>query len=126
MRICMVFPKTTMFENPMVYPPLGLFIIKAVLQQHGHKVDYFDMSEFKLETDGSRTIVRDNPPLGYDLYMIGGTSPQAQEIIRLAKYIRENDGVVIAGGPHVTNNAGSATAVGGLAITTSVDKIDPI
>src|SRR3989344_7283774 len=111
MRICMVFPKTTMFENPMVYPPLGLFVIKAVLQQHGHKVDYFDMSEFTLE-NGTKTIKRENPPLGYDVYMIGGTSPQAQEIIRLTRYLRENNCLVIAGGPHVTNNAGPATSIG--------------
>src|SRR3989344_162298 len=125
MRICMVFPKTTMFENPMVYPPLGLFVIKAVLQQQGHRVDYFDMSEFKLGTDGSRTIVRDNPPLGYDAYMIGGTSPQAKEIIRLGRYLRENNCLVIGGGPHVTNNAGPATSMG-LPLISPGQNTDPV
>ncbi len=124
MRICIVFPKTTMFENPMVYPPLGLFIIKAVLQQHGHQVDYFDMSEFSIDENGGKAVKRENPPLGYDLYMVGGTSPQAQEIIRLAKYLRERNCLVIGGGPHVTNNAGPATTVD-LPIVSSSQDLDP-
>ncbi len=114
-----------MFENPMVYPPLGLFVIKAVLQEHGHSVDYFDMSEFTVETDGTRITKRENPPLGYDAYMIGGTSPQAQEIMRLARFLRDNDCLVIGGGPHVTNNAGPATTTG-LSIVSSVENIDSI
>ena len=121
----MVFPKTTMFENPMVYPPLGLFTIKAVLQRHGHNVDFFDMSEFCV-VDGAKKIKRENPPLGYDLYMIGGTSPQAQEIIRLGKYLRSHGCLVMAGGPHVTNNAGPALATGAMSITGPVDNIDPV
>lgn len=121
MRIGMVFPKTTMFENPMVYPPLGLFIIKAVLEKHGHQVDYFDMSEFSKDNYGHKIIKRENPPLGYDLYLVGGTSPQAQEIIRIGKYLREHNHLVIGGGPHVTNNAGPAT-IGSL----TVGATDPV
>ena len=60
MRICMVFPKTTMFENPMVYPPLGLFIIKSVLQQHGHQIDYFDMSEASDNESGQKVKLYDS------------------------------------------------------------------
>ena len=125
MRICMIFPKTTMFEHPMVYPPLGLFILKAILQNHGHHVDYVDMSEFSIDENGKKIAKRENPPLGYDLYMVGGTSPQTQEIIRLGKYLRKNNCLVIAGGPHVTNNAGLATVFGLLATAPSAN-LDPV
>lgn len=121
----MVFPKTTMFENPMVYPPLGLFIIKSVLQERGHQVDYFDMSEFGSDANSVKRIRRENPPLGYDLYMIGGTSPQAQEIIRMGRYLRNHGCMVMAGGPHVTNNAGPASATG-ISIASSSQNIDPV
>lgn len=128
MRICAVFPKTTIFENPMVYPPLGLFWIMAVLKEHNHEVSFVDMSETTVGMDGEKIIKYENPPLDYDVYMISGTSPQAREIIRLACFLKENGKLVIGGGPYVTNNAGKAVSERDLIQDVNYGKIvaDPI
>ncbi len=113
MRICLIFPETTYFEDPMVFPPLGLFYIKAMLKERGHEVDFFDLSEYDIQTDGKRVRQHLNPPTsGYDAYLVSGTSPQASEIRRLGRYLRKHGCFTIAGGPHVTNYAGAPTLFG--------------
>lgn len=115
MKVLLIFPETTVFEDPMVFPPLGLFYIRAVLESHGYEVDYIDMSEYDVGADGQRTKKYVDPPSsGYDAYLVSGTSPQACEIRRLGKYLRERGCATIVGGPHVTNYAGPVTVRGGL------------
>jgi anaerobic magnesium-protoporphyrin IX monomethyl ester cyclase len=108
----LIFPETTIFEDPMVFPPLGLFYLRSALEQQGHEVDYVDMSEY-IEEDGVRTKKYANPPSsGYDAYLVSGTTPQAREIRRLGKYLRERGCLTILGGPHATNYAGPITVTG--------------
>ena len=57
---------------------------------------------------GTRTITRADIPLDCDAYLIGGTSPQTQDIIALGTYLRARGKLLIGGGPHVSNNAGKA------------------
>ena len=123
MRVCVIFPKTTIFENPMVYPPLGLFWLIAVLKKQGQNVTFIDMSETITDHGGGVTIKYENPPLDFDIYLIGGTSPQAQEIIRVAKFLKDNGKFVIGGGPHITNNAGRAVSEADLISTVKLGAI---
>lgn len=112
MRILLIFPETTIFEDPMVFPPLGLFYLRAVLEEQGHEVAYVDMSEYDV-VDGTRIKRRINPPAtGYDVYLVSGTSPQSREIRRIGAYLRERGCVTVVGGPHVTNYAGPLTVPG--------------
>ena len=115
MKICLIFPETTFFEDPMVFPPLGLFYLRAVLQKQGHQVDFVDLSEYDVRADGRRVPHHLNPPhSGYDLHLVSGTSPQAREIRRIGRYLQRHGCVTIAGGPHVTNYAGAPTPQGTL------------
>lgn len=125
MKICLIFPKTTIFEDPMVFPPLGLFYLKAALQGQGHEVDYVDMSEYQIDATGARVAKREVPPSsGYDAYLVSGTSPQAREIRRLGAYLRERGCTTIVGGPHVTNYAGPVTSGPGIPIIGETEPID--
>lgn len=126
MRVCLIFPETTVFEDPMVFPPLGLFYLRAVLQQAGHEVDYVDMSEYEVGADGTRVKKHIDPPsVGYDAYLVSGTSPQAREIRRLGNYLKERSCATIAGGPHVSNYAGPVVLPGQSPVTdeSPVDKV---
>lgn len=125
-KICLVFPETTIFEDPMVFPPLGLFYLSAVLKSQGHEVDYVDMSEYEQDATGVRVKKYTDPPSsGYDVYLVSGTSPQAREIRRLGKYLRERGCITIVGGPHVTNYAGPVTVLGELSVHSDTEPLDP-
>ena len=75
MRICLIFPKSTFLEDPMVFPPLGLWWLWSVLEQDGHEVSFIDMSENNLQPQ--------DVPHGFDAYLVSGTSPQGREIRKL-------------------------------------------
>lgn len=109
----------------MVFPPLGLFYLRAVLQAQGHEVDYVDMSEYDTTATGARVKKFTTPPSSdYDAYLISGTSPQAREIRRLVKYLRKRDCITIVGGPHVTNYAGPVTVPGELPAHSGSEPVD--
>lgn len=117
MKACLIFVRTTVFEDPMVFAPLGLFSIRAVLEENGHVVEYIDMSEYERADDGTKIDRYPNVsslPLSHDVYFISGTSPQAQEIRKVAKYLKGQGKSVIVGGPHATNYAGGATPLLGI------------
>jgi len=119
LNILLIFPKTTIFEDPMVFPPLGLFYLRAVLEARGHHVEYVDMSEYETK-GGVRTKKRLHPPTsGYDVYLVSGTTPQAREIRRLGKELREHGCLTIVGGPHATNYAGPVTPPRGQELPTA-------
>lgn len=95
MRICLIFPKSTFLEDPMVFPPLGLWWLWSILEQAGHKVSFIDMSENNLEP---RDI-----PHGFDVYLVSGTSPQGREIRKLGLEFQRRGVPAVLGGPHATN-----------------------
>ena len=95
MRICLIFPKSTFLEDPMVFPPLGLWWLWSVLEQTGHEVSFVDMSEHNLEP---RDI-----PRGFDAYLVSGTSPQGREIRKLGVEFQRRGAPAVLGGPHATN-----------------------
>lgn len=106
----------------MVFPPLGLFYLRAVLEKEGHDVAFIDMSEYDSEMDDRYPNV-ESLPLCYDVYFVSGTSPQAREIRKIGKYLKEQGKLTVVGGPHATNYAGSVTC-GGLEMASGLST-DP-
>ena len=95
MRLCLIFPKSTFLEDPMVFPPLGLWWLWSVLEKEGHDVSFIDMSERSLEPG--------DIPHGFDAYLVSGTSPQGREIRKLGMEFQRRGVPAILGGPHATN-----------------------
>jgi len=95
MRVCLIFPKSTFLEDPMVFPPLGLWWLWSVLEQAGHEVGFVDMSEHNLEPE--------DIPNDFDAYMVSGTSPQGREIRKLGVEFQRRGVPAVLGGPHATN-----------------------
>ena len=79
----------------MVFPPLGLWWLWAVLESAGHEVSFIDMSEHSLEPK--------DIPYGFDAYLVSGTSPQGREIRKLGVEFHRRGAPAILGGPHATN-----------------------
>lgn len=94
MRICLVWPKSTFLEDPMVYPPLGLWYLWSLLEQMGYAVAYRDMSEDVL------------PLEDYDIYLVSATSPQISEVKRIGKVLGEHGKRAILGGSHAMTHDG--------------------
>lgn len=86
MKIALIWPRTPFLIDPFVHPPLGLWYLWSVLEQYGHKVEFFDLNA-------------DPIPMGFDVYLVSGTTPQAGELKKLPKLL---DGRAIIGGPHAT------------------------
>lgn len=95
MRFCLIFPKSTFLEDPMVFPPLGLWGLWSVLQEAGHEASFIDMSEHNLEPK--------DIPHDFDAYLVSGTSPQGREIRKLGVEFQKRGVPAILGGPHATN-----------------------
>ncbi len=95
MRVCLIFPQSTFLEDPMVFPPLGLWWLWSVLEQSGHAVSFIDMSEHNLKPQ--------DIPHGFDVYMVSGTSPQGREIRKLGREFQWRGVPAVLGGPHATN-----------------------
>ncbi len=119
MRILQIFVKNTVFEKPMAFLPLGLAYIRSALCERGYDVDFIDMSEYDEDSQGKHIDRYPDVsyiPLDYDLYLVSGTSPQASEIRKVGRYLKEKGKPAIAGGPHVTNYAGPETPRGSLMV----------
>jgi radical SAM superfamily enzyme YgiQ (UPF0313 family) len=94
MRLCLVWPKSTFLIDPMVFPPLGLWYVWSLLEGMGHEVAYRDLAE-------------DDLPLeGYDAYLVSGTSPQAYEIRKIGRILRDHGKRAILGGSHAGTHSG--------------------
>jgi anaerobic magnesium-protoporphyrin IX monomethyl ester cyclase len=89
MKIALIWPKSTFLENPMVFPPLGLWYVWTILEEMG-QVSYIDTS-----VDDYQEIPES------DYYFVSGTSSQLLEIRRILKWVKANrDGITVLGGPH--------------------------
>jgi radical SAM superfamily enzyme YgiQ (UPF0313 family) len=104
MRICLIWPKSTFLENPMVYPPLGLWYLWRLLEEMGHQVAYRDLSQDQV------------PLTDYDLYMVSGTSPQMHDIRRVGALMREHGKFGILGGSHATTHPGEESLALGYSV----------
>ena len=90
MKLCLIWPRSTFLIDPKVMPPLGLFYLLAALRPD-HDCTFYDANNGGEIPDA-------------DAYLVSGTSPQAADMRRLAKILKErNPGAsLIAGGPHAT------------------------
>lgn len=93
MKIALIWPKSTFLIDPMVYPPLGLWYVRAALEAAGHSTDYFDLDVDELPTSG------------YDQYWVSGTTPQASELKRVGRELTENFCPAVLGGVHTWKHA---------------------
>ncbi len=106
MRVLLVNPRSNFLISPMVFAPLGLWFVGAAVRKAGHEVDFIDLNEEK------------EVPLGYDAYLVTGTTPQLRSMQEVAKRVGRGP-ITIAGGPHATLQpadllkAGFRYAVGG-------------
>ncbi|MBI5147800.1 MAG: B12-binding domain-containing radical SAM protein, partial [Parcubacteria group bacterium] len=94
-KICLIFPRSTFLEDPMVFPPLGLWYLWPVLEKAGHDVDFIDMSQ--------RDLQAADLPADFDVYLVSGTSPQGMEIRKIGRELAARGVPAVLGGPHVTN-----------------------
>ncbi len=103
MKISLIWPKSTFLENPMVFPPLGLWYIWTILEEMGHEVSYIDTS-----VDDYQEIPES------DYYFVSGTSSQLLEIRRILKWVKASrNGVTVLGGSHVlTHNSEHLLLIG--------------
>ncbi len=93
-NIVLVIPENKIDADPMVYPPLGLLYIAAVLENSGHQVSIFDMRK----TDNDI----ENIPLA-DFYCFTAVTPQIVDVIRVSEYVKhELGGITILGGAHAS------------------------
>ncbi len=76
-------------------PPLGILYLAAYLRQHFYKVGVLDNNYYKFKQDRLAREMRD-----YDVIGITGTTAQYKEACEIARTAKENDKVVVAGGPH--------------------------
>lgn len=74
MKIALVMPKSTMLQDPRVWPPLGLFYLSSQLEAQGHQTDFFDLNFDELPQDGE-----------YDQMWVSTTAPQIAEAKRIAE-----------------------------------------
>jgi anaerobic magnesium-protoporphyrin IX monomethyl ester cyclase len=81
--ITLVNPRSPFLENEAVMPPLGIMYLASALQAQGIAAQIVDMG------------LGDDVPEG-DL-LVTGTTPQAEEMLRLAR-----PGYTVAGGPHAS------------------------
>lgn len=92
-RVCLLNPKSICTEDPMIYPPLGIWYVWAALERLGCEVDFVDLSEGSI-------------PLGdYDAYMVTGTAPQASEIKRIGRILKDNKKVSFLGGAYAMTHS---------------------
>ena len=88
-KILIVVPRDALDLDPMVYPPLGLLYIAAVLEKDGHEVNVFDMRK-------SNNV--ENLPEA-DFYCFTATTPQIENEIKVSKHC---NGITIIGGAHAS------------------------
>jgi radical SAM superfamily enzyme YgiQ (UPF0313 family) len=86
--IILIIPKSNTEISPLVYPPLGLLYIASMLDE----VSIYDMRENNIE------YIPDA-----EFYGFTATTPQIDDVIKSAKYLRENtDSFLFIGGPHAS------------------------
>ena len=95
MKVCLVFPRSTFLEDPMVFRRWACGICGPRWKKAGHEVDFIDMSQ--------RDLKAENLPEGFDVYLVSGTSPQGREIRKIGRELAKRGAAAVLGGPHATN-----------------------
>ncbi len=90
-KVVLVIPEDNIGAEPMVYPPLGLLYIAAVLEPY-YEVEVFDARD--------RDIY---PPMG-DIFLFTAVTPQINKVIQMAWWVSDMclGAFTVLGGPHAT------------------------
>ncbi len=93
-KVILINPSDDSAFNPLVYPPLGLLYLGAILEKIGYEVKLHDLRE---QDKGILNI-----PNG-DFYCITAVTAQIEQAIAISQHIKTNmGGFTIIGGPHAT------------------------
>jgi len=100
-KITLIVPENKTDADPMVYPPLGLLYLAAVLERDNHEIYIHDMRE---EENNIQNI-----PLT-DYYCFTAVTPQINRTIEISQHIRKEFGkFTIVGGAHASWKADTLT-----------------
>jgi len=103
MRICLISPPYKSVVKSVVgvsSPPLGLAYLASVLRKDNEvRIIDSDILDYGME-DVRRELKRFNPDI-VGITSVTPSIPQAYEVAKIAKEVRENS-IVVMGGPHVT------------------------
>lgn len=87
--------------NRMVFPPLGLAYIAAVLEQNDHTVSILDAVAVQTDEKDLKEILRKEKPNVVGLQVYTPSIYRAIEVAKLVKHEHE-DVTIVFGGPHPT------------------------
>lgn len=89
MKAALINPPRKYLIEPEAQAPMGLLYVAAILEQEGWEVQYVDLA------------FQDDIPEA-DLYGITATSADYPDAVDIAKDLKNQDGVIVLGGRHVT------------------------
>jgi len=94
-KVVLIVPKDTIDIEPLVYPPLGLLYIAAVLERQNYQTSIYDLR-----------VNNENEIPEADIYGFTAVTSQIKNIVDIAKSIKEmsNKSFTILGGPHASNS----------------------
>lgn len=78
MKVCLLFPKSTFLNNPIMWPPLGLMYLSSQLRAQGHETFFCDLNFDPMPEDGE-----------FDQLWVSSTSPQMAETKRIGEICRD-------------------------------------
>ncbi len=89
MKATLINPPRSYLIEPEAQAPMGLLYIAAVLEEEGWDVQYIDLA-FQKEIPEA------------DLYGITATSADYLDAVKIAKSLKDRDGLIVLGGRHAT------------------------
>ena len=90
--ICFVVPKSDFLINDTVMPPLGILYLSSQLKAEGYSVQCLDFA-----------LGHTKEMIDSDIVGVSFTTPQRNSAYELARQLRSEGKIVIAGGPHPTH-----------------------
>lgn len=91
-RTLLIIPPGDFLMDQKVFPYLGILVIAKILKDRGEYVEVLDMSNQK-----DLTV-----PRGFTHYGITCLTPNMPRIKKICQNIKDNGGIIILGGPHIT------------------------
>jgi radical SAM superfamily enzyme YgiQ (UPF0313 family) len=92
--ITLIFPSSPFLINEQVFPPLGILYLAGLLRDWGYKPQVIDLAACDLQ---------DPVKVEADIVGISLTTPQRDQAYRIAKQLKKEGKVLIAGGAHATH-----------------------
>jgi radical SAM superfamily enzyme YgiQ (UPF0313 family) len=100
--VCLITPPSPFLLDERVFMHIGILKVAAVLEQHGHVVDFLDLSGIDNYVQVVEDYCKAHPET--TTYGLTASTPQVPFAVQLAEAIRTQNpqNKIILGGPHVT------------------------